>query len=73
MNRVPFRNYSDRTLYVRPARDHLLTSENPFVGSVEVPPDTVAWLWLEVRFDSAAARVAPQGGVLVETTVPSGE
>jgi len=67
MNRVPFRNQLDRTLYVRAAKDHLLTSESPFAGSIEVPAQTTAWLWLEVRFDAAGARFDPDGVVIVET------
>jgi hypothetical protein len=55
-------------MYVRPARDHLLTSENPFMGCVEVPSQSVAWLWLEVRFESAVARLSGDGEMLVETT-----
>jgi hypothetical protein len=68
MNRVPFRNQLDCTLYVRPAKDHLLTSESPFVGCFEVPAGTVAWLWLEVKFESAGARLSPDGNILVETS-----
>jgi len=67
MNRVPFRNQLDCTLYVRPAQDHLLTSESPFVGCIEVGPNSTAWLWLEVRFESAGARLDSDGNVLVET------
>ncbi len=68
MNRVPFRNQLDCTLYVRPAKDHLLTSESPFIGCFEVPAHSVAWLWLEVKFETAGARLDPNGSVIVETT-----
>ena len=67
MNRVPFRNQLDSTIYVRPAQDHLLTSESPFVGCFEVAANSTAWLWLEVRFESAGARLDSDGKVLVET------
>jgi hypothetical protein len=70
MNRVPFRNQLDSTLYVRPAKDHLLTSESPFLGCFEVPPQSVTWLWLEVRFETAGARLDTDGSVLVETSGP---
>lgn len=45
----------------------MLTSETPFAGSFEVPAQSTAWLWLEVRFESAGARLDSDGSVRVET------
>lgn len=67
LRRIPFRNDSDRTIYILPSIDGLVTAEEPFAGATELEAGRVAWFWIECSFKSAVAFVGLQGELMLQT------